>query len=257
MRRSLAAILTFVLVPVSVQAQALVGFGNPVTQSDLLYFAGEAEPAYDLLIDYLQSNPADYGALWRVARAGVVVGLGKNDNRAQNLHLDPALHFAGLAVELEPDGIDGLYWRGVAAGRRAMNAAPGYSVELAQIVYDDAHAILEADSLHAGAHNMLGKLNFEVMSLSRFRRAIARMLMGNDAIKDTSWEKAEIHLTKAVEVSPDFVLYQFDLGQLHEKRGRDVEAAAYLEEAVRLPAVQPIDPLVQEMAASLLQEITR
>ena len=252
MRRSSLLHLLLVLAPLQTGAQQVVGLGGRVAEADLLYFAGHPLLAYEALGEHVESSPTDYEALWRMARAGVGAGFW-----SQNQYLDPALAVARRAVEQRPDGIDGMYWRGVAAGRRALNAGAGHAVELAQITYDDAHTILEADSLHAGAHNMLGKLNYEVMSLSRFERLIARIFMGNDAIKDTSWENAETHLMKAVEVQPDFVLFQFDLGQLYEKRGRDEEAIPPLTRARDLPVVHPIDQAVQDRATALLERILR
>ena len=252
MRPSSLLPLLLVLAPPQAGAQQRVGLGGPVAEADLLYFAGHPLLAYEMLAEHLESSPTDYEALWKMARAGVVLGFW-----AQNHYLDSALHFAGRAVEQRPESIDGIYWRGVAAGLRALNAGPRHAVELAQITYDDAHTILEADSLHAGAHNLLGRLNYEVMSLSRFERLIARIFMSNDVIKNTSWKNAEAHLAKAVEVLPDFVLFQFDLGRLYEKRGREEEAIAPLTMARDLPPVHPIDAAVQKRASALLQRIQR
>ena len=168
------ALLTVVaLAPVTpLRGQGPSPLTDPIMRADLLYLADQAEASYDLLVTHLDGRPDDYGALWRAARAGVVAGLGRTDNREQNTFLDPALDFARRAVDRSPDGIDGRYWRGVAAGRRAMNAGAGYAAELAQITYDDAHAILATDSLHAGALNMLGKLNYEIMTLSWLERTV-------------------------------------------------------------------------------------
>ncbi|NNL30435.1 MAG: hypothetical protein HKO77_05400, partial [Gemmatimonadetes bacterium] len=196
------------------------GFGGPLAEADMLYTAGEPRLAFERLETHLSTDSADYGALWRAARSAVVLGIEEEDHRDQNAWLDPAILYAERAVSLRPGGVDGTYWRGVAAGRRAMNAGPGYAVELAEVVYEDAHAILTVDSLHGGAHNMLGKLNYEIMSLSRVKRLLARTFMGNDALNDTSWENAEYYLHRAAEVWPDFVLFHFDLGQLYEKRDR-------------------------------------
>ena len=156
MRSATLLSLLLVLAPVDASAQQLPGLGGPVSQADLLYFAGEPLLAHEALAQHLQSHPTDYDALLSIVRACVVLGFGGEDSQAQNHYYDVALHYARQAVELRPEGIDGIYWRGVAAGRGALNAGAGYTVELAQIVYTDAHTVLEADSLHAGAHNMLG-----------------------------------------------------------------------------------------------------
>lgn len=220
----------------------------------MLYMAGEPKAALDRLEEHLVADPDDYAALWRAARSAVVLATGEEHHLDQNAWLDPAIVYADRAVELRPEGIDGIYWRGVASGRRALNAGPGYAVELAEVVYEDAHTILEADSLHGGAHNMLGKLNFEVMSLSRIKRFIARTFMGTDALDDASWEDAEHHLRRAAELWPDFVLFHFDLGRLYEKRGPRELAVREFAHALALPAVHPTDGGLQERARGFLEE---
>lgn len=229
-------------------------FGGPVAEADMLYRAGDPRLSLERLQAHLETDSTDYDALWRAARAAVVIGIEEEDNRVQNGWLDPALDYASRAADERPGDIDGLYWRGVSAGRRAMNAGPGYAVELAQVVYADANAILALDSLHGGAHNMLGKLNYEIMSLSRVKRLIARTFMGNPALDDSSWEKAEHHLRRAAETWPDFVLFHFDLAQLYRKRGRREEAVSAYERALALPAVHPTDHRLQAQAREALVE---
>ena len=250
-RLSIIPLLFTLVAPAS--GQSLEGLGGPVAEADLLYTAGEPLLAYERLLELLGDDPTNYDVLWRVARAGVAVGVGREGTRAQNPYLDTALHFGRIAVEQRPDGVLGIYWRAAAAGRRALNAGPRYSLELAQLVYDDAHTLLQMDSLHAGAHNMLGKLNFEVMILSRVQRFIARVWYGSDTVGQMSWANAEAHLTRATELEPDNVLYLYDLGHFYHRRGRHEEAAAALSRALELPASQPVDPMLQEWASALLE----
>jgi tetratricopeptide (TPR) repeat protein len=255
MRRTLVSILPLAfVVAASPAAGQFSTFGGPIAEADMLYLAGEPRLSLERLQAHLDTDSTDYDALWRAARAAVVIGIDEEDNRVQNGWLDPALDYARRAAEERPGEIDGLYWRGVSAGRRAMNAGPGYAVELAQMVYDDANAILAIDSLHGGAHNMLGKLNYEIMSLSRVKRGIARTFMGNPALDDSSWEQAEYHLRRAAEVWPDFVLFHFDLAQLYRKRGRRDDAIVAYERALALTAVHPTDHRLQEQAREVLAE---
>jgi len=255
MRALLPAVLALLLLPMAARGQ-LLGLGGPVAESDLLYLAGEPRQAFAVLDAHLETDSTDYDALWRAVRASVVIGLDEEGNRAQNDWFDPAIQLAHRAVALRPDGVDGLYWRGVVTGRRAMNAKPSYAVDLVQFVYDDAHAILALDSLHGGAHNMLGKLNYEIMSLSRIERAIARVFMGNAALGDASWENARYHLERSVESWPDFVLLQFDLAQLYRKRGPREAAVETFRRVIDLPVAHPIDPRLQDEARELLAELS-
>ncbi|HUP52780.1 MAG TPA: hypothetical protein VM198_09910, partial [Longimicrobiales bacterium] len=194
MRPHLVILALLAAVPWGLEAQPLAHFGTAVGDADLLYFAGRPQEAYEHLERHLDKQPRDYEALWRAARAGVVLGIAEEGLEAQNRWLDPAIAYGDRAVAERPEGIDGLYWRGAAEGRRALNAGPSYGADLAQRVYDGAHTILALDPDHGGAHNLLGKLNYEIMSLSRVERFIGRVLVRKQALRDSSWESAELHL---------------------------------------------------------------
>lgn len=241
--------------PFAADGQPLARIGSPVGDADLLYFAGRPQEAYEILSARLEIAPKDYDALWRAARCAVVLGIDADGIYPQNAWLDPAIELGDRAVAERPDGIEGLYWRGAAEGRRALNAGPGYAAELAQRVYDDAHAILAVDSLHGGAHNLLGKLNYEVMSLSRVERFIGKVLVRKPAIRNSSWQAAEYHLKAAVDAWPELVLFEFDLAQLYKKRGRKDEARAAFRRVIEMPAVHPPDGRLKKEAEALLEEL--
>ena len=238
----------------SAEAQPQVGLGTTISSADLLYFAGSPEQAYTLLEGHIKENPSDYEALWRAARAAVVLGIDAEGIEPQNRWLDSAIDLGNRAVAESPDQIEGRYWRGAAAGRRALNAGNTYAAELAQRVYDDAHLILEQDSRHGGAHNLLGKLNYEIMSLSRIERFIGRLVVRNQALRNSSWENAEHHLGAAAEFWPDFVLFQYDLAQLHIKRGRAEEAQRVFGKLLDIPPLHPVDRSLKERAQTYLHE---
>jgi tetratricopeptide (TPR) repeat protein len=228
---------------------------DAVADADALYFDGDVEEAFTLLSDHLEHHPDDYEALWRAARAGVVAGMLREGITSQNERLDPAIVFGDRAVALRPDGIDGLYWRGAAEGRRALNAGTEYAARLVQRVYDDAHAILALDPQHGGAHNLLGRVNYEIMDLPRVARFFARRLVGNQALHDSSWEDAEYHLARAAELWPDNVLFQLDLGELYQRRGREEEAREVFRGVVAMPSVHPADDYFKDSAERFLEDL--
>lgn len=257
MSRTRLLILWFALAttPTSLSAQPVVRLGGAVPEADFLYFDGSPLQSLELLEQHLELHPRDYDALWRAGRSALVLGISEEESDEQNRWLDAAIEFGDRAVAERPDAINGLYWRGASIGRRALNAGAKHATELAQRVYDDAHAILAVDATHGGAHNMLGKLNFEVMSLSRLERALGRLLMGNAALSDTSWENAEEHLSEAAESWPELILFRFDLAQLYKKRGRDEEAVRVLNDMLQLPSIHPPDDGFKESARRLLEEL--
>ncbi len=237
-----------------VMAEAVVA-ADAVVTADALYFAGQPMESYALLKAHLESDSTDYEALWRASRAAVVIGIVREGITAQNEYLDPAIVLGDRAVALRPDGLDALYWRGAAEGRRALNAGNDYASRLVQRVFDDAHAILAQDPLHGGAHNLLGRVNYEIMVLSRVERLLARMLVSNQAIRESSWESAQLHLERAVELWPDNVLFRLDLGQLYKRRGWKDEARVVLEQVTQMASVHPPDDVFKETARGWLEEL--
>lgn len=228
---------------------------GPIEQADAMYFAGEPEAAFELLRTYLVGSPTDYEALWRVVRSTVVLGAESIGWRPQNSWWDTGMAYGDSAVALRPDGVEGRYWRGAAYGRRALNAAPEYGAGLAQVAYDDARAILELEPDHGGAHNILGKIFFEIMSMSRIQRWFGRTFVRSEVLKESSWEGAELHLEAAARDWPDSVLLQYDLAELYRKRGREDEAREFYERVMRMAVVHPSDPALQSDAARILEEL--
>jgi tetratricopeptide (TPR) repeat protein len=228
---------------------------DAVASADDLYFADQPLESYELLKTHLETSPDDYEALWRAARAAVVIGIERKGITAQNEYLDPAIVLGDRAVAERPDGLEGLYWRGAAEGRRALNAGNDYASRLVQRVFDDAHAILALDSLHGGAHNLLGRVNYEIMDLSRVERFLGRVLVSNQALSESSWESAALHLRRAAELEPDNVLYWLDLGQLYMRRGRDEDAVTVLRRVTEMPSVHPPDELFKDTARTWLEEL--
>ena len=136
-----------------------------------------------------------------------------------------------------------------------MNAAPEYGAELAQRAYEDAQAILALEPEHGGAHHILGKIFFEIMSMSRIQRWLGRTFVRTDVLRKSSWEEAEVHLEAAAAEWPESVLLQFDLAELYRKRGRKEEAREAYQHVTRMVAIHPSDDVLQRDAERVLEEL--
>jgi len=245
------ALAALAAAPVSAQPAP----ADVLESADALYFAGQPLESYRLLQQHLETSPNDYEALWRAARSAVVIGIVRTGIYNQNEYLDPAIVLGDRAVAVRPDGVDALYWRGAAEGRRALNAGNDYASRLVQRVYDDAHAILAVDSMHAGAHNLLGRVNYEIMDLSRVERMIGRLLVDNRPLHESSWDGAAHHLRRAAELDPYNVLYWLDLGQLYMRRGREEDAVTTLRRVTEMRSIHPPDDTFKDTARRWLHEL--
>jgi len=228
---------------------------GPVESADALYFAGQPEASFEVLREHLTKDPDDYDALWRVVRSTLTLGSAAEGWLLQNSWLDTGMDFGDQAVAAHPDGVEGRYWRAAVTGRRALNAVAEYGAELAQQAYEDARVILALEPRHGGAHNIIGRIFFEVMSMSRIERFIGRTFVRTDALRESSWEEAELHLEAAAEDWPDRVVFQYDLAELYRKRGREEEARAAYALVTHMAALHPSDSALQEDAERVLEEL--
>lgn len=229
---------------------------GPLRRADELYFSGRPEASLASLRAALRSRPSDFEALWRAARAAASAGLLEEGVEAQNGWYRRGAEYGRRAVRARPERVEGHYWRAANAGLHAVQAgAPRRIVGLGEVVYAEATRTLELDPCHAGGHNVLGRLHFEIMRLSFLERLLGRLLLGGDALAEASWEGAERHLSRAVELDPDFILYRLDLGRLHLRRERPERAIRELGAALRLEPVHPPDRKFQERARRLLEGI--
>lgn len=223
-------------------------------RAQALYDAGDAEGAFALLEAQLASRPDDYDVRWQAARAAVAVGLLRPTEAEQNEWYRKGMAHGAAAARLRPDGTEGLFWLTANQGRLAIQVSPGESADLALEVYRRAHRILELDPDHAGAHNVLGKLAYEVMVLSAVERFLARTLAGdNEALDGASWEEAERRLTRAVELDPEMPLFRFDLGRTYLQTERWEMAVTELEKVLELPDRHPGDALFKREAREALE----
>lgn len=196
-----------------------------------------------------------YEARWKAAREAVNAGmLAEDDEREKEWYVRAEGH-ARTALDAGGDGVEAHHWLSVALGRRALREGVRTRVRLAEEVRDHATAVLAADSLHPGAHHVLGQWHAEVRRLSGFERWVARKLLGGDSMDEASWDEARDHLRRAVELAPGTIIHRLELARVHLDLGEDDVARRHLEQILTLPAAEPTDPLHKQEAQDLLREM--
>ena len=225
-----------------------------ISEANDLYTDHQVMESLRMLEDVIDERPEMYEALWTATRSAVAEGLISRGRDVQNQWYRIGESYARRATEVEPEGLDGLYWLLTAKGLRAAQSGGQDAAALSQEVYDLAHRVLAADSLHAGAHHALGFLNYRVRRLSTIERFMASNFMGGDVIDLTSWEDAERYLLRASELRPDYIRYHLDLGRMYLHRDQKEEARHHLERALELPEVEPPDRRFQDIADRRLEE---
>ena len=230
-------------------------FDPRIAEAHELYRDHQVMESLQLFEDVIDDAPETYEPLWAAARSAIALGILSRGREIQNQWYQTGESYARRATEVEPEGLVGLYWLLSAKGLRAAQTGGQEASALGGEVYDLAHEVLEMDSLHAGAHHALGVLNYRVRRLSAIERFVAQNFMGAEIMNNTTWEDAERYLTRAVELSPDYILFHLDLGRMYMARDRKDEARAQFLRVLELPAIEPPDIRFQMIAERRLGEI--
>lgn len=231
------------------------GRDTPADRADRLFPTDPAR-ALVLLDQTLQAGPEDpYPLEWRAARSALVLGVLEEDEEVEMDWLLRAQAYVDSALVRDAQGLDGLYWSAAVKGRLALQHGARTTARLAQEVWDLTHAILEIDPDHPGAHNILGKLNQEVMSLSGWQRMLGKLVLRSDPLKEASWERALDHHGRAVARDSTTVLFQMDLGRTLQLTDAPEAARTHYEAALALPESYPTDPRFKGLIRGYLEEL--
>jgi tetratricopeptide (TPR) repeat protein len=225
---------------------------------DSLSRAGRHGEALAILEKLLERSRDDYQVEVMAAQEELLYSFLAPDREAAKGLLRRAIPHAQRAMALEPNGEEGRYLNMAATGRLALiESSPQERARLGAVVDSAARSLLEANPLHAGAHNALGKLYSEVADLSWFSRIFARRWLGGDLVSRATWAAAEEHLRRAAELQPGRNFHLLDLGALLAKRGRREEARKVLEAALEVPLETPGQEEFRDQARRILEEIGR
>lgn len=245
-----AAILGHGPVGLAAQVASLV-------EGDRLYAQLRGQESQRVFERAVRREPESFEALWRAARGALVLGdLEKQNPAARDALYRRAQDYAARAIAVDSARIDGHYWLVSAQGREALHAGFSTAARLAGEVYEGANGVLARDSLYAGAHHVLGVLNYEVMKLNPIKRWLGRKVLGNPGLYHTSWENARSYLERAVELDPSMVLYGYDLARMYEIRGEHENAVAQFRRVANLERAHPMDDRLQASAEAHIQDLT-
>ena len=238
----------------SILLLATVLLGGPGTpaSADSAYFAARPQEAFARYRALLAEAPGDTALLWRAARAALAIGWLEPDESISIPWYRTAQEYGRRAVAAAPDDVNAQFWLAAALGREAQIADdPRTCVRRAREAYELTQRILARAPDHAGAHELLGQIHYQVMNVAWPLRVIGLRLLGFHF--DASWPEAERQLARAVALDGNTIAYRLELGRLYLRTGRAQLARAQLRRALELPRVHPPDVLFQQEAAALMR----
>ena len=223
---------------------------------DSLYAGMDALASLDAADALVLADSTDWEANVRAARAALALGIAAAKRADQKTWYLRSESYGARAVAIDSMRVDGLYWLAAARGRRTLLENPRTIVSLAHEVHAIANRVLVLDPSHAGAHNILGRFNFELLILSRVERFLARHLLdGDDIIKQATWEEAERHQVAAIGMAPFMILFHYELARTYARQGKRAEAREQYETVLALPLRHPPDPMWQALSRRAIERM--
>ncbi|MGH7752185.1 MAG: tetratricopeptide repeat protein [Gemmatimonadales bacterium] len=208
----------------------------------------------------LAVDSTNYGANWKAARA--IADVAKQileDDDASEGRRDSLYNvgraYAERAVRADSTDAWGHYALAMVLGRLSLTKGSKERVRFAKIIFDEASRALQIDSVHAGAHHVLGAWHANVKRLSGIQRFFARMLFGGGFLSQGNWPDAQRHLERAVTLRPGYIYSRLELARVYADIGRYTAAREQLTTIARLPDSDVLDHEYRREAAELLQEI--
>ena len=227
-----------------------------VERAERAYWEGDATASLRLLEDWLTNTPDDVEALWRAARASVALGIITNQAAVESHWYRNGMAHSNEALRLDSVHVEVRRWAVASKGKLAVGTGARETARLAQEIWELCHGLLEDDPDESTAHHALGILHYEVMKLSRFKRFLARMFLGNEALSLASWEKAVYHHERAVSLEPAIIAFRVGFAETLMRRDRKLEAMDQLRRATSLPLLHPGDSDYTGLAHRYLNELS-
>lgn len=181
--------------------------------------------------------------------------LAETDPARKRAWVDEALVHAKRALALDAQNAENVLSLAVLYGKLGLYADRSHQVEYARLVKDYAEQALGLDPDYAWAHHVLGQWHGAIADLGATRRFLAGLLFGG--LPAASRETGLRHLRRAVELAPDVMAHQVELGFACAASGKRDEARQHWQRALALPDRALEDPYVRARATAALAETAR
>ncbi len=208
----------------------------------------------------LSRDSLDLAANWRAAIALNDLSLPltrKSDRPRRDSLLARGQEVARRAVRTAPSDAPALFALGLVLGNTALTRGTKEKIRMATEIHSLALRAIAADSTHDGALHLLGRWNYEVMSLSGFERFIAKSILGGGIFGQASWEEARRDLEKAVAIDPGRIYHRLEFARVLSARNEAAAARAQLRTIAGLPNRVAADSTYRREAVELLAKLKK
>jgi hypothetical protein len=212
------------------------------------------EEAFDKYKQVLSADPKNVRALVRSSELCSAIGSRQVDKNAKGNYYNLARDYADKAIAIDSNSADAYYVRAVAAGKltevETENKKLVADVKDIKTYVDKALAI---NPNHGKANYVLGKWNFEVLTLSWAKKAAVKVLFGG--MPAATIENAFKYMEKCKTLEPYFVANYLDLAKAYKYDHKPEQAIAVLNQLIKLPVRTANDVALKTEGKNLLSEM--
>ncbi|GAA6219438.1 regulator of microtubule dynamics protein 1 [Lates japonicus] len=239
-----------------VQSSAVIhalGKEEVLEQADYLYSSAETEKLYQLLLQYKDSDEAEF--LWRLARASRDLSLLPNMEAERKKQLTfEAFEYAKKALEKDDKCFAAHKWYAVCLSDIGDYEGVKVKIGNSYIIRDHLERAVELNPKDATSLHILGYWCFAFAELPWYQRKVAAVIFSSPPV--STYEEALEFFLKAEEVDPDFYSKNLlMLGKTYMVMKDKQKALHWLTKAKEYPARTLEDKEVHKEAVDLLKKL--
>ncbi|CAF98796.1 unnamed protein product [Tetraodon nigroviridis] len=222
-------------------------------QADYLYSCAETEKLYQLLLQYKDSDDAEF--LWRLARAARDVALQPNIDAERKKQLTyEAFEYAKKALEKNQESFAVHKWYAICLSDVGDYEGVKVKIGNSYIIRDHLETALKLNPKDATSLYILGYWCFAFSELPWYQRKVAAIIFSSPPT--STYEEALEFFLKAEEVDPNFYSKNLlMLGKTYMAMKDKEKALLWLRKAKDYPARTQEDKEVHKEAVELLKKL--
>lgn len=211
-------------------------------------------PALDKYKQVLTTAPANLNALVRSSELCAEIGAAQADKNAKISYYNLAKNYADKAISADSNSADAYYVRAVAAGKLSEVETENKKLvaELKDIKTYADKALLKNPG-HGKANYVLGKWNFNMLTMPWTKKAAMKVLFGG--MPPATIENAYKYMEKCRKLEPYFVPDFLDLAKAYKYDHKPAQAAEVLNQLVKLPVRRSADAALKAEGKKMLSEM--
>lgn len=201
---------------------------------DELLFQGENQLALQMLKELPADDPDSAETLWRLAR--VHYEMGRLEKERPFELFKQSEEYARATISEAPGNSEGYKWLAIALGAQAKFSDTKTQVRQSREIKESIEEAIVLNPEDDISYLVLSRWHYKVSGLGTLARTFAKIVYGG--IPKASLAEAEDLLLQAIALH-DRISHRYNLAKVYDRMGRNADAKAQLQNALRLPLTFP------------------